>query len=265
MNNGDSTMNVTGVSGGLYDPSNSFAKIENVTAVTIKTAVPAGDEITLEFPYAVTRSLPYYPFAMQLIASVVYADDRGTYSSVLVNTTVTFVQNPEPFNALEYLPSLAMLACMALFTSLVLEANPAVKKLVKEAFQEEAAGAEGSSAAGASASASSSSSSSSSSGAAAAGLDAIAASRAAALAGYKKPLVKVLASLDAGATAKAREAKVDAFLQGLAVHMDFPDFEGPLDAFVYSELARQYDVHSVKEAMKKEKVMTALKLATIFS
>ena len=124
INNGDGTINVTGVSGGLFDPTNTFAKYFNLTNVPVKQPVSAGDEITLEFPFTVPSALPYYPFAMQLIANVYYEDERGKYASVLVNSTVTFVDKAEPFDTSAWMPSVVTLAVIALFAYLFREAYP---------------------------------------------------------------------------------------------------------------------------------------------
>jgi hypothetical protein len=264
VNNGDSTINVTGVSGGLFDPSNIYAKLFNVTGMPVKTPVPAGDEITLELPYQVPSALPRYPFPMQLVATVHYKDERGSYSSALVNTTVTFVAKEEAFDALQWLPSTATLGCLALFFYLLLEASPSLKAKLAEVTQDEGAApsAAGSSAGSGSSSSSSSSGGSSSGGGSTAPAAASATTAALREAGYRAKLVKLLGSLEGGQSAAARGERADAILNSLSTK-EIPE-SGDMDSLVYPALIASYDAARVKAAIKNEGLMKATAVELLF-
>ena len=238
VNNNDNTINVTGVSGGLFDPTNTYAKYFNVTAVTIKTPVPAGDEISLEFPFQVPAALPRYPFPMQLIATVVYEDESGKYSSVLFNSTVTFVAKDEAFDPLGWLPSVATLGCLALFFALLLEASPSLGKVL-EAVQDEAAPASSSSSATAAAK-----SGSAAPGATKTVADILKGS------GYRAKLVALFSHLEQSATKAQREALADEFLASLN-DKELPE-SALQDRFVYAALAGRKGEAAVMGALKKE-------------
>ena len=263
VNNGDSTINVTGVSGGLFDPSNIYAKLFNVTGMPVKTPVPAGDEITLELPYQVPSALPRYPFPMQLVATVHYKDERGSYSSALVNTTVTFVAKEEAFDALQWLPSTATLGCLALFFYLLLEASPSLKAKLAEATQDEGAAPSAAGSSAGSGSSSSSSGGSSSGGGSGAAPAAVSATTAALReAGYRAKLVKLLGSLEGGQSAAARGERADAILSSLGAK-EIPE-SGDMDSLVYPALIASYDAARVKAAIKKEGLMKATAVELLF-
>ena len=265
VNNGDSTINVTGVSGGLFDPSNIYAKLFNVTGMPVKTPVPAGDEITLELPYQVPSALPRYPFPMQLVATVHYKDERGSYSSALVNTTVTFVAKEEAFDALQWLPSTATLGCLALFFYLLLDASPSLKAKLAEAARDEGSSADAALSPRAASGASSSSSSSSGGGSSGGGAAPAAASATVVAlreAGYRAKLVRLLGSLEGGQSAATRGERADAILNSLSAK-EIPE-SGDMDALVYPALIASYDAARVKAAIKKEGLMKATAVELLF-